>query len=101
MNTGKLGLKPAFATPHTIADANNPFFKRGQEGMSKRFYVASLIASGLAANPKNIKNTTTIFNRIKQLFLPRTNIKSSFADMEDIAKISFLLTDALLEQENI
>lgn len=40
---------PAFPRPHTIADANDQFFKLGAEGMSLRDYFAAKVICGIMA----------------------------------------------------
>ena len=41
---------PAFPTPHTVADANDPAFKLGAGGMSLRDHFAGQALSGLLAS---------------------------------------------------
>lgn len=52
MNDTKPNGGPAFPIPHTIADANDPAFKRGNGGMSLRDYFAGQALTGLLADQK-------------------------------------------------
>ena len=49
MNDTKPSGGPAFTIPHTIADANDPAFKRGNGGMSLRDYFAGKALEALIA----------------------------------------------------
>jgi hypothetical protein len=48
---------PAFPRPHTVADANDPFFKAGASGMTLRQYYAGEALKGLLANPQLVSWT--------------------------------------------
>jgi hypothetical protein len=41
----------AFPMQHTVADANDPFFKLGQKGMTLRDYFAAKAMQGILAYP--------------------------------------------------
>ena len=74
----KLGQEPAFATQHVVADANDPAFKLGKSGMSKRFYAACAAMQGILASP---------------------NADVQLLNDNQKAEYSFIIADKLLKQE--
>lgn len=97
METQKLGQEPASPIDGMYAaDA----FRSNNQGMSKRFYAASVILQGLCANPKNTKISSNLFIRTIQLFFPSTNIKATTGDSPDMVRIAYNMADELLKQEN-
>lgn len=86
MKDEKLGQEPAFATQHAIADANNPAFKLGKSGMSKRFYAACAAMQGMIANPHIVRPD------------PRSGTLSD--QYRSFISVAYEYADELLKQEN-
>lgn len=89
----KLGQEPAFP----YIEDNYPNTKIG---MSKRFYAASLVASGIIANSKDMSDRTNFIDKIINFLFGSGNMTYSHGNIRQIAATAYKIADELLKQEN-
>lgn len=63
MNNEKLGQEPAFPNDNTVY-CQPPYCY----GMSKRFYAACMIMSGLVSNASFLENPTSKYDTVKEVY---------------------------------
>ena len=78
----------AFPLQHTIVDANDPFFKRGQEGMTLRDYFAAKALTSLIEAMPHTKAKKLPFQK-----------DETIAEM--IARISYGYADAMIKAREV
>lgn len=83
----KLGTEPAFPRSHTDIDANSPFFKLGDKGISQRLYLAGMALQGILSN-------TELLTIITKLAVNNASTTSKY-----VAKASYVYADELLKEE--
>ena len=80
-----------------IGDVLNPEPKSISVNVDFRTHLTAIIVQGMLSNPKASKYKSNIFQRIHQMFFPKSNIYLQFSNTEDVVSDAVRYADEIIK----